>query len=361
MLVATRDTGQKLEPAEARGVPAPTHAYLVAPLIAVVTLATTLIWGGQLGLELRDPDGIIGRRLVLVLGLVFVFWLLDVVPRAVRQARAASEPVWPRIKAVAGHRWSARRIAFVLGSIVAFYVTYLCYRNLKSYLPLARPELFDAQLLHLERSVFGRDPALMLHELLGTGISAHVLSTVYLLFLTFVPISIGVTLVWSTDKASALWWVSVLSISWILGVLSYFLLPSLGPVYAAPELFSGLPDTGTSALQQALLEKRQSFLASPVGSGGLQSIAAFASLHTAIVFAGALMAHLLRAPRALRFGMWLYLALTFLATIYFGWHYVVDDIAGFAIGFLSVYLGGLLTGWRIERRSPVAALQLNRV
>ena len=49
--------------------------------------------------------------------------------------------------------------------------------------------------------------------------------------------------------------------------------------------------------------------------------------------------------------MWVYLALTSLATMYFGWHYIVDDIAGLVIGFTSVYLGGLLTGWRIERRS----------
>ena len=94
----------------------------------------------------------------------------------------------------------------MLGSIVAFYVTYLCYRNVKSYLPLARPELFDAQLAELDRSLFGGDPAVFLHQLLGTGIAAHVLSSVYLLFLTFVPISIGVSLVWSTDTASGLWW-----------------------------------------------------------------------------------------------------------------------------------------------------------
>ena len=361
MLVATRTTSQRLDPADARGVPAAPSAYLVAPLIAVVTLAVTLAWGGHYGLGLRDPDGIIGSRLLIVLAVVVGFWAFDVIPRAIRDARATSRPVWQRLRATARERWSARRVLFVLGSIVAFYVTYLCYRNVKSYLPLARPELFDAQLLALERSVFGRDPAVILHELLGTGLSAHVLSVVYLLFLTFVPISIGVTLVWTTDRASALWWVSVLSLCWVMGALSYFVIPSLGPIYAAPELFSALPETGTSQLQQTLLDKRLDFLGDPVGSGALQSIADFASLHIAIVFAGALMTQLLQAPRALRVGMWVYLALTLLATIYFGWHYVVDDVAGVVIGFLAVYLGGMLTGWRIERRRTVAALQLNRI
>jgi membrane-associated phospholipid phosphatase len=108
------------------------------------------------------------------------------------------------------------------------------------------------------------------------------------------------------------------------------------------------------------MEKRAEFLAAPVASGALQSIAAFASLHTAIVFAGALVAHLLRAPKLLRIAMWVYLALTMLATIYFGWHYIFDDLAGFVIGGLSVWLGAVLTGWRIERKRTAPALQVQR-
>jgi hypothetical protein len=331
-------------------------AFFVAPAIALVCLVVTIVWGEQYGIGLRDPDGIIGRRLVLIFLLIGTFWALDVIPRAFKRDGERRLPA--RFVAIARERWPLRRVVFVLGSIVAFYVTYLCYRNVKSYLPLARPELFDQQLTDLERGIFGRDPALLLQELLGTGVAAHVLSAVYLLFLTFVPLSVGATLVWSTDRASALWWISVLSISWVLGAVSYFLIPSMGPAFVDPQLFTSLPHTPTAALQQSLLEERQTFLASPVASGALQSIAAFASLHIAIVFAGALMAQLLQAPRLIRLGMWLYLALTFPATIYFGWHYVIDDLAGFVIGFLSVYLGALLTGWRIERKSTARAFQV---
>ena len=151
---------------------------------------------------------------------------------------------------------------------------------------------------------------------------------------------------------------SVLSINWVLGVMSYFVLPSMGPAFYEPHLFAGLPDTGTASLQSALMEDRRAFVADPVGSGQLQSIAAFASLHVSIVFAGTLVAHMLRAPRTLRIAMWVYLGLTSAATIYFGWHYVVDDVAGFVIGFVSVYLGALLTGWRIERKAAPARFQL---
>ena len=336
----------------------PRRAYWVAPGIAAATLVVTLLWGAQYDMGLRDPDGIIGWRFSFVLMLVGGFWALDVIPRGLLAARADRTPRWETLAGIARERWPWRRMVFVIGSIVAFYVTYLCYRNVKSYLPLARPEILDSDLANFERGLFGTDPSTLLHQLLGTGVSAQVLSTVYLLFLTFVPISVGVSLVWSTNRAGALWWVSVLSINWVLGAASYFLLPSMGPAFTEPHLFAGLPQTGSSMLQDALMDDRRAFLGDPTGSGELQSIAAFASLHVSIVFAGALVAHLLRAPRALRIAMWVYLGLTFAATIYFGWHYVVDDIAGFAIGFVSVYLGAVLTGWRIERRGAATRLRL---
>ncbi len=336
----------------------PRSAYLAPPAIALVCLVVTVLWGNHYGIGLRDPDGIIGRRIVFIFGLIAAFWALDVIPRAFR--RDGEHGFARRLVSIARDRWPLRRVVFVLGSIVAFYVTYLCYRNVKSYLPLARPDLFDVQLTDLERNIFGTDPAVLMHNLLGTGTAAHVLSAVYLLFLTFVPLSVGATLVWSTDRASALWWVSVLSIAWVLGAASYFVIPSMGPAFADPHLFTTLADTPTSALQRSLLTERNTFLANPVSSGTLQSIAAFASLHIGIVFAGALVAQLLRAPRLLRVGMWVYLGLTWLSTIYFGWHYIADDIAGFLIGFLSVFLGARLTGWRIERRSPSRAFQVQR-
>lgn len=335
------------------------YAFLVTPVIAAGMLALTLALAGHYGLDLRDPDGVIGARLVLLVGVIALFWALDIIPRAVAQAGERPGGLCRHIVAIARERWSWRRAGLVLGSIVAFYIAYLCYRNIKSYVPLVRPELFDHDLEGFEGWVFGSEPAELLHSLLGTGISAHVLSAVYLLFLPFVPISLAFALVWSSDVSAALWWVSAVSLNWVLGLLSYFLVPSLGPAFSSPELFRTLPDTGVTALQQTLMGTRELFLSRPADSGLLQSIAAFASLHVAVVFTGAVMAWMLKAPRPLRLGLWIYLALTTLATIYLGWHYVVDDLAGFMIGGLAVYLSALLTGWRIQRepRHGVPALQ----
>jgi membrane-associated phospholipid phosphatase len=47
--------------------------------------------------------------------------------------------------------------------------------------------------------------------------------------------------------------------------------------------------------------------------------------------------------------MWVYFGLTVVSTIYFGWHYLSDDIAGAAIAGLSVWIGGLATGQKFEK------------
>jgi hypothetical protein len=39
-----------------------------------------------------------------------------------------------------------------------------------------------------------------------------------------------------------------------------------------------------------------------------------------------------------------YLVLTGLATIYFGWHYLLDDIAGLVIAYVAVRVGAWATG-----------------
>ena len=148
------------------------------------------------------------------------------------------------------------------------------------------------------------------------------LSTVYLFFLAFVPISLGAALIASANPIPGLWYVTALGINWTLGVVSYLMIPSLGPVFAKPDMYSSLPDTGTSALQQALIYERHDALA----GGGAQSIAAFASLHVSVVFTAALIATLLKVNRVLRYALWVYLGLTWSPLL--RWQYVADDLAG---------------------------------
>ena len=334
--------------------------YLLAPLlVGIPSLALMVIVAGIEDLPIRDPDArYVGSPLALIALIVALFVLLDVIPRAVRQARASAEVGFTdSVRRLFSERWWGRRGLIVLVCILGFYATYLSYRNLKSFLPFATDgTLHDAGLLDLDEAMFfGSQPANLMHDLLGTGISADVLSAVYLAFLTFVPVSLGVALVWSSRVAVGLWYVTSLALVWMLGVLSYYLVPSLGPIYARPSLFSDLPTTGVSELQATLLEHRGEVMADPNATNAVQSIAGFASLHIAVVMTAALIAQLVGAPRLVRIGLWVFLGLTALATIYFGWHYVIDDVAGAAIALVGVYGGALMCGFRpppFGRRAP---------
>ncbi|HVM27797.1 MAG TPA: phosphatase PAP2 family protein [Mycobacteriales bacterium] len=319
--------------------------YALAVVLASVSGLVAVAVASAYGLPLRDPDGLAGPSYVRLPAVVALFLLADVVPRA----------LWRRtgLRAVARERWSPQRLAVVAVGLGSFYVTYVSYRNLKGALPFARPEVLDRDLLALDEAMaFGNDPAALLHDLLGTGVAAHLLAAVYLLFLAFVPLSLAAALVWSRDLRTGAWYVTALCLNWLLGAATYYLVPSLGPVFVRPGAYAALPETGVSALQDSLLTARAEVLADPVGADAIAGIAGFASLHTSIVFSAALLAHLLGLRAAVRWAAWVFLALTVLATAYFGWHYLVDDVAGLAVGGLAVLLAGWATRQLATRSEP---------
>jgi hypothetical protein len=326
----------------------PDGRMLVAgPVVAAVTMFAALLATGAAGIPVRDPDHVAGRRLVLVVLLVVVMVAVDVIVRAAHRDRAL-RPSLATINSVRRERWTLPRAVAVGSALISFYVTYLAYRNLKSVVPLLRPgELFDQQLAEFDRALFGgNDPASLLHSLFGTGLSMHVFSASYMLFFAFIPGTLAAALVFSRNLQAGIFYATAQSLNWLLGAASYFLLPSLGPVYAEPWVFANLPPTGATDLQNVLLEQRLEFLQDPI-AGTAQSIAAFSSLHVSIFFTGVLAAHLLGLGRFLRVAAWVLLALTTGATIYLGWHYVLDDVGGLVIGATAIGLARLLTGFEI--------------
>lgn len=318
--------------------------YTMAVAVAVATGVVAVVCALYLGLPLRDPDGFLGPTYVRLPVIAALMLACDVVPRAL--ARARSLRAAPReIRLVAQERWPWQRLRPALIGLAAFYGTYVAYRNLKHYLPLLRPDLVDDELRALDEAMTGGiPPAQLLHDLLGTGVTAYVLSWVYLAFLLFVPASLGLALAWKGLSREASWYVTALCLNWSLGTASYYVLPSMGPVYAEPGVFSGLPETGTWDLQMSLLESRSLVITDPDASDRVQSIAAFASLHVSIVLTAAMIAQLVLSSVAVRAALWTFFGLTTIATVYFGWHYIVDDVAGVAIAAVSVLVAGWGTG-----------------
>ncbi len=322
--------------------------HVPVAVLAVLAAAVTVTMAYALDLPLRDPDGVAGPSYIRLPGILLIMFALDVLPRAAIRARGPR--AFGRAAAeVVAERWSRSRAWKVLVGLLSFYLTYVAYRNVKSFLPFARDGVEDSSLLELDRAMtLGAEPSDVLHAVLGTGLSAQLLSIVYVVFLIFVPISLGAALVWSRNLRHGYWYVTAMCLCWVLGALSYYLIPSLGPVFVRPDLFSDLPVTAVSQLQDTLWSHRVEVLRDPHATAEVHGIAGFASLHVAITLCAALVAQLLRLHRVVRWGLWIFFGLTVVSTLYFGWHYIIDDIAGAAIAAVAVWLGALATGHRID-------------
>jgi hypothetical protein len=170
------------------------------------------------GARFRDPDHVAARYFFAVGAAVVLLVCLDVAIRAAR-ATGTRRPSRAAMRAVRQARWTPRRMVVAGGALLSFYVTYLSYRNLKGTLPLLRDDLFDRQLAALDRDLFlGHDPADLLHGLLGTGgLPTHVLSTFYAVFIIFLPLCLGLALVFSPDLPTSLFFTTALSLNWLLG------------------------------------------------------------------------------------------------------------------------------------------------
>ena len=328
------------------------RSVFAGPVVAAVTVLAALLATHEAGVPFTDPDHVGARRLFLVCCLVAALVVLDIVLRAMR-ASDRRLPSLGELRTVRRERWTRHRGIAAISALVSFYVTYVAYRNLKSVVPLIRPgDLFDRELADIDRAVFGfgTDPAELLHSVLGTGVSTQILSSIYVTFVFFLPLSLAIALVFSPDLQGGIYYATALSVNWLIGAASYFLIPARGPIYYVPDDFAALPDSHASYLQGLLLDQRREFLADPAAPGAAQNIAAFASLHCSLLFTAALAAHLIGLGRRVRITLWALFVLSAVATVHLGWHYVLDDVAGVLIGLAALAIARLLTGFEPRNR-----------
>jgi hypothetical protein len=314
-------------------------------VVVTVFAAVTLWRSADVGIPLRDPHGeFLATRVAITVAVFAVLAVGD----GVRRVPPGRRGVGPTV-AMVRSRWPRQRLLVAALGLLAYHVTYVCYHNLKSWDVLNAPR--DHLLTRVDRALFlGHSPAVLLHEALGQHWAAYALLVVYESFPTLVSVSFVAAVV-LVDRlrdgyvflASAVW-------CWILGVVSYYAVPSLGPFHDVPQDFAGLPHTLVTDTQAQYLAQRAHLLADPGAHDAFAQVSAFASLHVAITTVIVLMLAYYRMPRA-ALAATVYLALTVIATVYLGWHFVVDDVAGLAIGAVAVVLGRV-TVYPAGRRAP---------
>ena len=300
--------------------------------------------------HLVDPEGFLGPSWLRLPLLLFGALLLDMLPRALWHSKLHPAKMWPIVTERWKDHWNRERITLVVMGLVCFYITYVSYRNLKSFLPEAMGlHKYDRPLHLLDKAIFfGSEPAVVLHNLLGTGLIAQFLSLIYLWFLPMVPLVLTGWLIWSRNISYGYWFVTSQCIAWSLGTLSYYMLPTLGPGFYAAWLYEDLSPTATTQLMDSLSGARSRVIWAGV-ENAVQSTAGFASLHCAITLLVALMIQYTLRSRIVHWIFWTNFAITVVATIYFGWHYIADDIAGILIALLAFYLGGRASGQGFQR------------
>jgi hypothetical protein len=325
-----------------------------ASTMAVALLSLCVAWlvSLQVGVPVRDPEGtILGRRMALPFVFMACMILVDTLIRTVAVVRSsdAANPGFMRTaRRIFVERWWWHRMILAIVGFMAFALSYLAYRNLKSYVMLVDPRTWDPELLQLDRLMgFGVAPSDILHDVFGTGVAAPILSAIYLVYIPLVPLSVALALACSRNIRDGFVYVAGSVYCWILGTMSYYMIPSLGPFGANPRLFADLPYTGVTRVQNALIDHRLRLGHDPLGFDNVASIGGFASLHVGVVFMAMIVAWQFRR-RWLFAGITLFFIPTVIATIYFGWHYIVDDIAGLFIGWFAV----VSARWTVYPRLP---------
>jgi hypothetical protein len=327
----------------------PAYGLLVGVAALMGLVALIVSWA--LDERLRDPEGFLGPAWVRLPAMVLGAFLVDVVPRSLWRARGRLRAFGTEARALVREHWGRDRIALVVIGLTSFYITYVSYRNLKNYLPRFYTTMEDPLLHKIDLWLFfGNEPATVLHSIFGETWAAHFLAFIYLLYLPLAPISLVVWLVWSRNLTYGYWYATANCLTWTLGTISYYLIPTMGPNFWYPWLYRDLDVTGVTDLQDALWNGRQAarFPLNPF-SDSIQSVAGFASLHTALTLVIALVAHYTVRHAVIRWAAWVFFVLTVISTLYFGWHYVADDVGGAVIAVLAVWLGGIATGQKFER------------
>ena len=319
-------------------------------VLAVGMAAWAVIEALVLGKRLVDPEGsFLGPSYIRLPILLLGALLLDLLPLTLWNSWRSPAAIPSIVRHRLRTHWTKERITLVAMGIICFYVVYVTYRNIKSFLPFVIEVKYDRELHLIDHALlFGHDPATLLHTVLGTGVAAHVLSYVYLWFLPMVPLVVTAWVVWARNLSYGYWFVTSQCLAWTLGTISYYALPTLGPGFRYVQLYTDLPDTPSKQLMDSL-DFTRDYVVTGSLSNAVQSVAGFASLHCGITMLVALMVQYTIRLKWLRVVVWVNFVITAVATLYFGWHYIADDVAGVLIALVSFYLGGLASGQKFER------------
>ncbi len=228
---------------------------------------------------------------------------------------------------LAWKKW-LRPVARFFRDAAPYLLSYLAYVLLRDLIPFIRPDLVDAELAALETELLGTPSYIWFPRTFGAVWLDHLLMGCYLTHY-YVPLVVALFLAFRNPRRFRIW-MFALTLVWVIGYMGYIAVPAIGPRY----YFSNYE----------LWRQHESIqpVANLIDSCSGITRDCFPSLHMAWAILT------LWGGRKYRPFFWMYLPVVTgigLATIYFGYHYLVDLPAGIALGFFAIWTAQRVYPW----------------
>ncbi len=220
----------------------------------------------------------------------------------------------------------------------AVAVCFLVFIQLKHFVPSVNSALFDEQLAVIDRFFCGeRLCGELLLQTIGAD-AAPLMSSSYTFFFPYMGLLLMV-MVLQRDAEVARCFCAGFVVVWLAGIFLVYLVPSWGPCYFFSPAFSSLTGTEVAELRDGLWQMKVFLDRFPQSPRGAFMISGFPSLHLAVPVLGSLFLQRIHWSCALL--SWLFAAVTFLTTLYFGWHYLLDDLGAVLLGYAAYYYAAM--------------------
>ena len=243
-------------------------------------------------------------------------------------------PVWR--KELRHEYASPQRILDLLHVFIALQLMLSVHAIIKQAIFLINPRLYDEWLEAVDVVLHaGYNPAFLAREYFSAPwLGAFIDSSYLFWYQTQLP-CFAIFILTRNRKLFESFFLAYFGL-WLIGGLLALLIPSWGPIYYRPELFSGLHKPHADVLQAKLWTDNLLFLQNPslFKAQSFEGIAAFPSLHVGVV---ALFSFFLfRVHWGFGMLMGAYALLVQLGSVVLGWHYAID---GYFSALLAVILG----------------------
>ncbi|MFZ5475572.1 MAG: phosphatase PAP2 family protein [Myxococcota bacterium] len=306
----------------------PEERWVLATAVVVAALCVSTGTGFTVERVLDGYAELFGANVLIILiaSRAMLWW---------RERRPRADAYYNRISL--GHELQLLRTT-------AFLFAYITlYSNIKMRIPAFNPEIHDAALRAFEtRLLLGVDLVEVARGLRDWPITAQTLDRVY--HHDYIFMTLSALLLWmNAGPRHFRHLFTSMGVLYLMGVAITALWPTVGPCFTDREAYRWMHYYGIESwrtqetlLKYLLISRDAAEAAQPITARAFVGVAALPSLHVGHCFLLCVFAW--HYHRKL---LWVYvpvLALTWVATLVFGWHYLMDGVVAIPLVLLAVWI-----------------------